>query len=278
MTITTLNQKMARFILIAGILFCTIESGAQSQFCSRYASAHPAFKWSGLQPVVLLTEYNPWASAIGSDTATIALYTDGTVIYWQGDRRSGEYVTNHLSPAQVDEFLTTSNLRKPQQFDDCYNIDNVTDLPTNVLVVKTEQSYKTITVYGVIRHNDTRPPLNTVPSALQKIFDTLLGFHVDGSRPWTPPCFELIIWPFTYAKSALAWPIDFPTLRDDSTVKDENSYRLFVPISKLNEYEALEKRRKPTQALLLDGKKWAVSARFPFPHEPAPQKAPDVHP
>jgi hypothetical protein len=60
------------------LLWLTLSAKAQD--CSDQATAHPAFKWTGTEPLVLLTEYNPWAMAIASDTPTFALYADGTVI------------------------------------------------------------------------------------------------------------------------------------------------------------------------------------------------------
>jgi hypothetical protein len=251
---------------------------AQSQNCDEYISNHPAFKWSGLQPLILLSEYNPWAMVVGSDTPTFALYADGTVINWQGERRSGKYVSSHISPDQIEKLLTASDLDTPQRFKDCYAVENVTDLPTNVLVVRTEQGYKVITVYGVIRHVGGETPPNTIPSDLQKAFDTLLAFRTDDGQPWKPPYFEVIIWPFTYAKPESAWPANLPNLIDKNTIKGKGIYHLFIPISKLNEYESFAKKLKPTQAVLLDGKKWAISARFPFPHEAVPTQLQNTRP
>jgi len=45
---------------------------------------------------------------------------------------------------------------------------------------------------------------------------------------------------------------------------------LFLPFSELKRYEAFVSKLKPTTAVLLDGKKWAISQRFPFPHEGKP--------
>jgi hypothetical protein len=88
-----MKKWRARSVLgLTSLLICFTAS-AQAQNCSNQETAHPAFKGTGTEPLVLLTEYNPWAMAIGSDTPTFALYADGTVIYWQGDRTSGKYVT-----------------------------------------------------------------------------------------------------------------------------------------------------------------------------------------
>jgi hypothetical protein len=45
---------------------------------------------------------------------------------------------------------------------------------------------------------------------------------------------------------------------------------LFLPYSEFDHYEVFVSRLKPTTAVLLDGKKWAISQRLPFPHEGKP--------
>jgi hypothetical protein len=248
------------------LLWLTLSAKAQD--CSDQATAHPAFKWTGTEPLVLLTEYNPWAMAIGSDTPTFALYADRTVIYWQGDRKSGEYVTAHLTLAQVSRWREAAHLDKFDQFKSCYSIFDGSDAPTNVLVVKTLQGFKSIEVYGTIRHLENMPE-RSLPADLQTAFKMLLGFSAEQATPWQPPYFEVIIWPFTYAKSTARWPSSFPGISDKNTHRTRNGYRLFLPITELDQYKAFIATIKPTQAVLLDARKWAVSARFPFPHEGA---------
>ncbi|MGA1981318.1 MAG: hypothetical protein ABSG84_02510 [Acidobacteriaceae bacterium] len=271
-----MKRKFACSLVIGALTLITLASSAQSD-CSTYSSEHPAFKWSGLQPLILLTEYNPWAMAVGSDTPTFALYVDGTVIYWQGDRRAGKYVTANLPPSQVSILINTAHLDNVEHLTNCYSIFDGTDAPTNVLVVKTPQGYKSIEVYGSIRDMEGIPA-DRLPTELQTAFKTLLAFRSDQAKPWQPPYFEVFIWPFTYAKSAVTWPIDFPDLADRNTLKGKSGYNLFVPISKLNEYEGFVRKLKQTQAVLIDGKKWTTSTRFPFPHEGAPIPPENTHP
>jgi hypothetical protein len=252
--------------LASSLLWLTLSAKAQD--CSHQVIAHPAFKWTGTEPLVLLTEYNPWAMVIGSDTPTFALYTDGTVIYWQGDRTTGKYVVAHLTRALVSRWLEATHLDNADQFKSCYSIFEGTDAPTNVLVVKTIQGFKSIEVYGTIRHLENMPERN-LPAALQTALKMLLGYDAEQATPWQPPYFEAVIWPFTYAKSTARWPSNFPGISDTNTQRTRSGYRLFLPISDLDQYKAFIATIKPTQAVLLDATKWAVSARFHFPHEGA---------
>ncbi|MEO6911073.1 MAG: hypothetical protein ABI158_09135, partial [Edaphobacter sp.] len=217
--------------------------------------------------VILFTENN--SEVTGFDTPTFALYIDGTAIYWQGDRQSGKYVTAKLSQSQVSELAQTAHLDKVESFSNCYSIDDATDAPTNRLVVKTSQGFKAIEVSGVVRDMKNVSP-KRLPVDLQIAFRTLLAFHADEAHLWQPPYFEVILGPFAYAKSAQPWPANFPDLTDTKARALKNSYHLFVPISKLSEYQAFERGIQPTQAVLIGGRKWTTSARFPFPHESAP--------
>jgi hypothetical protein len=47
---------------------------------------------------------------IGSDSATFALYANGTVIYRAGERRTGGYPTVTLAPSEVSELFKSAHL------------------------------------------------------------------------------------------------------------------------------------------------------------------------
>ena len=263
-----MKKWLSRSVLVLASLLLCFTLSAQAQDCSDQETAHPAFKWTGTEPLILLTEYNPWAMAVGFDTPTFALYVDGTVIYSQGDRTSGKYVTAHLTQTQVSHWLEAAHLDKLDQFKDCYSIFDGTDAPTNVLVVKTSRGFKSIEVYGMIRHLENVPQTR-LPADLQTAFKTLLAFRAEKATPWQPPYFEVIIWPFTYAKSSARWPSSFPGISDQNTQRIRSGYRLFLPITELDQYKDFIATIKPKQAVLLNGRKWTLSARFPFPHEGA---------
>jgi len=256
-------------LCLAGLLLCFTPL-ARSQECSDYGSGHAAFKWTGTEPLALLTEYNPWAMVVGSDSPTFALYVDGTVIYWQGDNRSGKYVTAHLSGSQISDLLKATRLDKLDQFKTCYSIFDGTDAPTNVLVVKTSSGFKSIEVYGQIRDMD-KVPDTKIPTDLRAALQKLLTFAVEDATPWQPRYFQVILWPFTYAKSNASWPSNFPGISDQNTQSRRDGYWLFLPIADLSQYQSFVAKLQPTQAVLLDGRKWAISSRLPFPHEGMPQ-------
>ncbi len=242
---------------------------AEAQGCTDLESVHPPFKWAGTQPLVLLTEYNPWAMVIGSDSPTFALYADGKVVYWAGERRSGEYTTAALTPSEISGLLKAARLDKPESFGNCYILADYTDAPTNVLVIKTETGYKTIDVYGVIRHSENIPPAR-MPIDLQEAFRVLLGYSAPNAQEWKPPYLEVMMWPFSYARSSVPWPAEFPGVGDKNTRNSTRGLELFLPWSEFDHYKTFVSKLKPTTAVLLGGKKWAISERIPFPHEGKP--------
>ena len=259
---------LKRIVVASCVLLSTTPLMAQG--CSDLGSAHPPFNWKRIQPLILLTEYNPWAMAIGSDSPSFALYADGTVIYWSGDRRSGEYMTATLNSSGITKLLDSAHVDKVSVLKDCYIIeDNVTDLPTNVLVVKTGDVYKTIEIYGVIRPAENIPS-SRIPTSLKEALQALLSFETPTAQKWKPAYLEVILWPFSYAKSSVPWPATFPGVDDKNTQHSNSGIELFLPISDLEQYKAFVSKLRPTQAVMLDGKKWAITARTPFPHEGKP--------
>lgn len=56
-------------------------------------------------------------------------------------------------------------------------------------------------------------------------------------------------------------------LKDVRTVKRGDSYSIYLSSAKLDQLRALTRKMKETTAVLIDGKMWAISYRFPFPDE-----------
>jgi hypothetical protein len=266
-----LAQMLAKMLnrVLIGVCILICASLAKAQGCADAAFSHQHFKWAGTQPLVLLTEYNPWAMVIGSDSPTFALYANGTVIYWRGEGRSGKYMTVTLAPSAVAELLKSAHLDETHDLGNCYSIADYTDAPTNFLVFRTKAGYKAIDVYGVIRHNENIPPAR-MPVDLQEAFRVLLGFNAPNAQEWTPPYLEVMMWPFSYAKSSMPWPVEFPGVTDKNTRQSPRGLDLYLPYTEFDQYKVFASKLKPTTAVLLDGKKWAISERIPFPHEGKP--------
>lgn len=254
-------------IALSVLMICVLHASAQS--CTDLSSGHPAFKWTKIQPLILLTEYSPWAMAVGSESPTFVLYSDGTVIYQHGTRSSAEYVTTHLTSSQIEELFRDAQLNKLDSAKDCYALAKYTDAPTTNLVVKTLTGYKIIDVYGTVR-GLSDPPQDELPAEFQTAFHKLFEFTAEDARTWKPSYLEVILWSFDYAKTSVQWPSYFPGLSDKNSLITKNSSHIFIPIADLEKFKAFAGTLKQSEAVLLDGQKWTFSARYPFPHEEGP--------
>ena len=119
------------------------------------------------------------------------------------------------------------------------------------------------------RHNDDIPA-DRMPSNLQEAFRELLAFSHPNALEWKPPYLEVMMWPFSYAKSSVSWPVEFPGIADKNMRRSPRGLELFLPYSKFDGYKVFMSKLKPMAAVRLDGKKWAISERIPFPHEGKP--------
>jgi len=223
----------------------------------------------GFRPLVMLTEFNPWAMVVGSDSPTFVLYENGTVIYL----RESTYFSTKLNPSEVESFVSGLGPDTLTRLKDSYQLSQASDQRTNVLVVRTDSTnYKEISIYGSIRSLKTESgktsPNIPLPAELIHALRRALRYDNTKASAWMPEFIEVMIWPFDYAKGKVAaWPANWPELADKKTVKHKELYSLVVPESQYEQLKKFIAQLKPTQAVRIDGKKWAVSTRFPFPHE-----------
>jgi hypothetical protein len=203
---------------------------------------------------------------VGSDSPTFLLYENGTVIYL----RDSAYVSTKLSPTEVESFVGGLGRDNLVRLKDSYTISEWTDQPTSVLSVRTDDTnYKKISIYGDLRslRADSAEAI-PLPDELTRALRRVLKYNNANSSPWMPEYIEVMIWPFDYAKGKVAdWPAKWPGIADKKTIKHKNTYSIFIPESQYDELKKFMAQLKETQAVRIDNKKWAVSTRFPFPHE-----------
>jgi hypothetical protein len=214
----------------------------------------------------MLTEHNPWLMVVGSDSPSFVLYRNGVVIYVK-DRT---YRTAKLSNEETDALLRQLDLKALESLKDSYSWSDWTDQPDNVLVFQTAAKTKKISVYGSLRSSQS-PAQTPEPVTLYNALQRLVKYDNGASVDWKPEFIEVMVWPFDYAKGKPAvWPSRWPGFSDPSTVRRKNTISLFMPESQAKDLSAFLKGLKPTQAVLIDNKKWAISTRWPFPHEREP--------
>ena len=233
----------------------------QVQFFERPRAVAAARKSNTPMPELVLLESDPWQEVIGSDSPSFAIYEDGTVIR----RRGNGFVSTRLPPAMREKLLKSVSVEALRPFHGHYQAATSTDQPTEQLLFYGSAEPVFISVYGWLKDPEVR---SIVPSQVVAAFDRIKAFNPPVEHQWLPAEIEVMVWPYEYAPEAsIEWPRDLPDLNDPDTVRRGDSFSIFVSASKLDEVRAILARRKEKGAIEINGKKWAASIRFPFPHE-----------
>jgi hypothetical protein len=232
----------------------------QVQFFERPLTLAAMRKANEPVPIVVLLENDPWAMVIGSDSPSFALYEDGTII----QRTATGFGTTRLTGAELESFIKGLNLDAIAPLYGGYEAEDATDQPTQDLLIYRGEKPVFVSVYGSLKRPEVR---SKIPNAIVAVYDRLSEFEYSPSRDWLPEDIEVMIWPFENARGpSVPWPEQWPGLDDPNTVRRGDSFSIFMPSTRLAELRAFLELRD-SQAIELDGRKWAASIRFPFPQE-----------
>jgi hypothetical protein len=224
------------------------------------------------EPLVVLLETDPWASVVGSDSPTFALYSDGVAIY----RKDDAYLSVRLDTDELQIFMSALELESLKGLAGFYSIGGLmmTDQPTTTLFIRGEGRYVRIQVDGSLARATSLPkgPSTAnpggVPPRVLEAYLKMAAFDPDAAVAWSPAAIEVMIWPYEYAPDeSIVWPSRWPGLDDPETRQQERGYSLFVPASEGAALSAFLQGRRERGAVLIGGRKWAVSTRLPFPKE-----------
>jgi len=243
---------MARIIAIAIVL------------CSGLFS----IAYAGEKPLILIFERNPWLMVVGSDSPVFVLYESGTVIYWdQKEGGQGTYKTVRLENSSVQD-LVLNQFESLKKLKDDYTLSSWTDQPTQEFFLFENGKSRKISVYGSLRAEDIR---EKAPEPLVNLYDSLASFRHEAAEKWTPEYFEVMIWPYKYAPDESAiWPEVWPDINSGSTRKRRDAYSIYLPFEEREALNEFLDTKKEKGAVLMNGKKWALPVRIPFPHELPP--------
>ena len=220
------------------------------------------------QPLVLVYVRDPWRMVIGSDSPVFALYDNGLVIYSSGMKEPEKaFLSKLLSPTELKELLAALDLERRLAGLDGKHISasEKTDQPTSRLCYLINGQRRAVSVYGSIHAG--RPERERVPKPFLEAFDFLTQFRAKGASQWLPPHIEVLIWPFDYSReTSKQWPKEWPRLDDPTTKKRGGDlYSLFLDSKHFASFLDLLHSMTSGQAVLIGGKKWAISYRIPFP-------------
>lgn len=210
---------------------------------------------------LILYERDPWLMAIGSDSPVFAHYSDGLTIFLSGKTYKSVCLKEAESAELLGRFSTLGDI-EPH-----YSSSDWTDQPTTELYFRNAGELKRVTIYGGLKATASHG--TALPKALVENLGYLASYSHAGATDWSPAYFEVMVWPYGYApEESIIWPKGFPDLDSPSTIKRGNSlYSIYLPYSKQQEFLTFIRTRKERGAVLINGKKWAVETRIPFPHE-----------
>lgn len=246
---------------IAAVMALGIPSGTLAARPDCTEQLAPPDRDQGGRPILVLLGADPWADVIGSDSPSLALYDDGLLIF----RSRAGYRSTRLNPREVAAFKAGIGFGALTCAVGDYSLTDITDQPMTYLFMGRGGDLSRVSVYGRI---DSAAGKRTVPAAVGAAYDALKGFDRPDARPWLPDRIEVMLWPYEYAPDAsIIWPAKWPTTSSRGAIRRGDSFSVFVPSKDYGDLVAFLKGRKAKGAVEVDGKKWAVSIRFPFPHE-----------
>jgi hypothetical protein len=211
-------------------------------------------------------ENDPWRAVIGSDSPAFAMYEDGQVIFLKEDE-TGEpgYFSVMLSQEEQTRFLKT--LAIDEDFfalETFYSAAEMTDQPNHTLLVSDGVALKRVQVYGDIR-GELEARL-AAPKPFWELVEQLSTYDHEQATTWTPQKVEVMIWPYDTSE-AMPWPEDWPDLDHPTTwYRGDDNYSIYLDWPR---FEGLRQRlqQETPGALLINGKSWAYSYRYPFINE-----------
>ncbi len=214
-------------------------------------------------PKFIFIEMDPWNSVIGSDSPHFALYNNGQVIYLDREKRS--FFSGELDQASLVEIdnLTLEAMGNEHQ---SFNEDLLpTSQPDNFFYFfRDGELFRKINIYGNLWENQ-----KLLEGPLKNLFNHICSFKVSGAKPWLPQFIEVLLWDFSYAKTAIKWPDGLPGIDHERTQSSPSNNRLRIYLNQ-REFEILKpilETKASNEAVLLGDMKLALSYRFPFPLE-----------
>ncbi|MCH8201962.1 MAG: hypothetical protein IH996_02530 [Proteobacteria bacterium] len=89
------------------------------------------------------------------------------------------------------------------------------------------------------------------------------------AQDWQPAYLEVMVWPYEYApEQSIVWHKEWPDLDSETTFqRGEGSFTICLPIRFEEQFLDFLGGRKTKGAVLINGKKMAISYRIPFPNE-----------
>jgi hypothetical protein len=218
-------------------------------------------------PIIALIETDPWLMVIGSEVPTFALYENGQIIYKKIFDKKAKYfeVINDKETTQkiIKSLGITDNLMKQEDY---IEASTATDQPTNVLLLNFDH-VRQLSVYGQLRDLKNKARQKT-PKDFIDVYDKIIKFEDNKAIEWLPETFEVMATKYSYApEKSLKWNSEWNDIKSETTVKrNEDLYSIYLDKKYYEEFIKLLKNTKEKQAVEINGEKYSLTYRLPFPN------------
>jgi hypothetical protein len=242
--------------LIALLVLCRFTSSWGQHFNATYG-----------QPIVVLYETDPWLMVIGSDVPSFALYENGQIIYKQvSDKRVKLVEVTHdrdQTQAIIKTLGITDSLMNERPI---IEASNATDQPNNILLLNFGK-VKQIQVYGSLR-NPKGEARSKTPKDFLTVYDRLIHFEDQAAKEWLPDTIEVMATGYSHSpEKPLKWNTAWNDLKSPTTIKRGNNlYSIYITKSQFPDLVKLLRSTKEKQAVEINGEKYSLSYRLPFPN------------
>lgn len=230
------------------------------------AQLHKTFDEVYGQPLLVLTETNPRLMVAGADVPTFALYEGGQIIYLQQSRKENRYMQTRMAQEQLQEFIASLLISEDLlQLPTDTAASQLKNQPTAELILNFD-TLLVKRVYGDLRND--KKARQQAPLAFLKVYDKLLEFKDSQAREWLPEKIEVLVTDYRKDNSqSQKWPEGWPTLKSPDTVwRSEKLYSLYLDNKHYKELQRFIHKLKNKQAVEMNGNKFAISYRLPFPN------------
>jgi hypothetical protein len=250
----------------------SIESDAGHQRASKKKSkqelaqqaAAQRDEWEKRAPLVFVHETNPWTE---SDGLTLALYPDGTLIYWSPAEHGGVFRTAGLSQEQIDEFISRADSKEFRGQQPAPAFDLSSDAPRSFIAVRRQgQPSKCFGLLGSLRGQRQVSP-NFSPQ-LRAALEFLATYEHPEAVPWIPERIDVTLGPAPKSTQPdLVWPSELPGLKAGIHNSSDGTYALRLTRDQYALLQPVLESKTPGQAVHLGNGRWTVYVHYPFPYE-----------
>lgn len=244
---------MKKTLLIL-FMVCSIISVQAEEFNTKYG-----------KPLIALVITDPWLMIIGSDVPTFALYEHGQIIFKKKKDDTWRYFEIQYNPQEITKIIESFNISKDVvALEDEITVSYSTDQPENILLVNLDTT-KIINVYGDMQSKVDR---KNTPSSFLHLFDEILKFDSDSATEWIPDTFEVMALDYSHSsKEPLEWNKNWNDIDSQTTIKrNDDFYSIYLDKEKFSDFINLRNKLEDKQAVMINGKKFSIYYRFPFPN------------